>query len=253
MNKKYIKTFLYPIALICSLMIAGCADGLFDESDGQQGSDRIEISGDIDQLPVTRVNDNGFCDGDNMGVYIVDYKGGTPGTLQVRGNRGDNVRYTFDESNYKWEPAYDIYWKDKHTHIDVYGYYPFASPESIDDYQFEVQRDQNRPSENGTMGGYEASDFLWGRLTDIPPTSKTIPLLLKHRMSNACVSLVQGDGFAEGEWASTEKSVLTANVIRKASINLADGSVKAAERWSRLPLSLHKQAMNTAPSSCRRR
>ncbi len=228
MNKKYIKTFLYPIALICSQMIAGCADGLFDESNGQQGSDRIEISGDIDQLPVTRVNDNGFCDGDNMGVYIVDYKGGTPGTLQVRGNRGDNVRYTFDESNYKWEPAYDVYWKDKHTHIDVYGYYPFASPESIDDYQFEVQRDKSRQSENGTMGGYEASDFLWGRLTDIAPTSKVIPLLLKHRMSNACVSLVQGDGFAEGEWASTEKSVLTANVIRKASINLADGSVKAA-------------------------
>ena len=110
----------------------------------------------------------------------------------------------------------------------MYGYYPFASPESIDDYQFEVQREQNRPSENGTIGGYEASDFLWGRLTDIAPTSKTIPLLLKHRMSNACVTLVQGDGFAEGEWASTEKSVLTANVIRKASINLADGSVKAA-------------------------
>ncbi len=99
MNKKYIKTFLYPIALICSLMIAGCADGLFDESNGQQGSDRIELSCDIDQLPVTRVNDNGFCDGDYMGVYIVDYKGGTPGTLQVRGNRGDNVRYTFDEAN----------------------------------------------------------------------------------------------------------------------------------------------------------
>lgn len=136
MNKKYIKSLLYPIALVFSLIIAGCADELFDESNGQQGKDRIELSGDIDQLPITRVNDNGFCDGDYMGVYIVDYKGGTPGTLQVRGNRGDNVRYTFDEANYKWVPAYDVYWKDKHTHIDVYGYYPFASPESIDDYQF---------------------------------------------------------------------------------------------------------------------
>ena len=151
MNKKYIKSLLYPIALVFSLIIAGCADELFDESNGQQGKDRIELSGDIDQLPITRVNDNGFCDGDYMGVYIVDYKGGTPGTLQVRGNRGDNVRYTFDEANYKWVPAYDVYWKDKHTHIDVYGYYPFASPESIDDYQFEVQRDQNRPAENGIL------------------------------------------------------------------------------------------------------
>lgn len=228
MNKKYIKSLLYPIALVFSLIIAGCADELFDESNGQQGKDRIELSGDIDQLPITRVNDNGFCDGDYMGVYIVDYKGGTPGTLQVRGNRGDNVRYTFDEANYKWVPAYDVYWKDKHTHIDVYGYYPFASPESIDDYQFEVQRDQNRPAENGILGGYEASDFLWGRLTDIAPTSNTIRLLLKHIMSNACVTLVEGEGFAEGEWASTEKSVLTANVARKASINLSDGTVKVA-------------------------
>ena len=228
MNKKYIKSLLYPIALVFSLIIAGCADELFDESNGQQGKDRIELSGDIDQLPITRVNDNGFCDGDYMGVYIVDYKGGTPGTLQVRGNRGDNVRYTFDEANYKWVPAYDVYWKDKHTHIDVYGYYPFASPESIDDYQFEVQRDQNRPAENGSLCGYEASDFLWGRLTDIAPTSNTIRLLLKHIMSNACVTLVEGEGFAEGEWASTEKSVLTANVARKASINLSDGTVKVA-------------------------
>ena len=228
MNKKYIKSLLYPIALVFSLIIAGCADELFDESNGQQGKDRIELSGDIDQLPITRVNDNGFCDGDYMGVYIVDYKGGTPGTLQVRGNRGDNVRYTFDEANYKWVPAYDVYWKDKHTHIDVYGYYPFASPESIDDYQFEVQRDQNRPAENGILGGYEASDFLWGRLTDIAPTSNTIRLLLKHIMSNASVTLVEGEGFAEGEWASTEKSVLTANVARKASINLSDGTVKVA-------------------------
>ena len=49
---------------------------------------------------------------------------------------------------------------------------------------------------------------------------------MKHRMSNACVTLVEGSGFADGEWASTEKIVLTANVARKASINMADGTVK---------------------------
>lgn len=37
MNKKYIKSLLYPIALVFSLIIAGCADELFDESNGQQG------------------------------------------------------------------------------------------------------------------------------------------------------------------------------------------------------------------------
>ena len=214
-------------AMVVAMLLGACSDDMFDAGGLLHGDDRIQLSGDIDQLAVTRVNDNGFCDGDVMGVYIVDYDGGTPGTLKASGNRGDNVRHTFDEPNYKWNSAYDLYWKDKHTHIDVYGYYPFANPESIDSYQFEVKRDQSKPSENGEMGGYEASDFLWGKVADVAPTTSVIRLPMKHRMANARVTLVEGSGFAAGEWAGTEKTVLAPNLIRKASINLADGTVTA--------------------------
>lgn len=213
--------------MVVALLLGACSDDMFEEGEQQHSNDRIQLSGDIDQLAVTRVNDNGFCNGDVMGVYIVDYDGGTPGTLKASGNRGDNVRHTFDEPNYRWNSAYDLYWKDKHTHIDVYGYYPFANPESVDDYQFEVQRDQSKPSENGEMGGYEASDFLWGKVADVAPTTSVIRLPMKHRMANARVTLVEGSGFAAGEWAGTEKTVLAPNLIRKASINLADGTVTA--------------------------
>ena len=213
--------------MVVAMLLGACSDDMFDAGGQLQGDDRIQLSGDIDQLAVTRVNDNGFCDGDVMGVYIVDYDGGTPGTLKASGNRGDNVRHTFDEPNYKWNSAYDLYWKDKHTHIDVYGYYPFANPESVDSYPFEVKRDQSKPSENGEMGGYEASDFLWGKVADVAPTTSVIRLPMKHRMANARVTLVEGSGFAAGEWAGTEKTVLAPNLIRKASINLADGTVTA--------------------------
>lgn len=213
--------------MVVALLLGACSDDMFEEGGQQHGNDRIQLSGDIDQLAVTRVNDNGFCNGDVMGVYIVDYNGNTPGTLKASGNRGDNVRHTFDEPNYRWNSAYDLYWKDKHTHIDVYGYYPFADPESVDDYQFEVKRDQSKPSENGEMGGYEASDFLWGKVADVAPTTSVIRLPMKHRMANARVTLVEGSGFAAGEWAGTEKTVLAPNLIRKASINLADGTVTA--------------------------
>lgn len=213
--------------MVVALLLGACSDDMFEEGGQQHGNDRIQLSGDIDQLAVTRVNDNGFCNGDVMGVYIVDYDGGTPGTLKASGNRGDNVRHTFDEPNYRWNSAYDLYWKDKHTHIDVYGYYPFADPESVDDYQFEVKRDQSKPSENGEMGGYEASDFLWGKVADVAPTTSVIRLPMKHRMANARMTLVEGSGFAAGEWAGTEKTVLAPNLIRKASINLADGTVTA--------------------------
>ena len=210
------------------MLLTGCSDDFFGDKTEQHDSNRIQLSGDIDQLAVTRVNDNGFCNGDVMGVYIVDYEGNKPGTLKVNGNRGDNVRHTFDEPNYKWNSAYDLFWKDKHTHIDVYGYYPFANPESIEDYQFEVQKDQSKATENGEMGGYEASDFLWGKVSDVAPTTSVIRLPMAHRMSNARVTLIQGSGFAEGEWANLEKIVLTANVARKASINLSTGEIKTA-------------------------
>lgn len=219
-------TLLY-ILLVGIVILTGCSDHLFDD-EKQADSNRILLSGDIEQLAVTRVNDNGFCDGDKMGVYIVDYEGDYPGTLKVSGNRADNVQHTFDASQNKWNSAYDIYWKDKHTHVDIYGYYPIANPESIEDCSFEVQKDQSKESKDGEMGGYESSDFLWGKVADVTPTANTIRLPLTHRMSNAKVTLVKGSGFTDEEWANTEKTVLTANVARKASINLSTGEVKVA-------------------------
>ena len=227
--KTHKNSYIFTVVLVLCMMLAACSDSLFDEAGGKLNSeDRIQLSGDITQLSVTRVNDSGFCDGDVMGVYVVDYDGGTPGTLKPDGNRGDNVRHTYEEASNHWNSAYDLFWKDKHTHIDVYGYYPFANPESIDDYQFEVQKDQSKISEDGEMGGYEASDFLWGKVGDVAPTTNVIRLPLSHRMSNARVTLIQGSGFAEGEWANTEKIVLAPNLVRKASINLANGEVKPA-------------------------
>ncbi len=206
-------------------LLTSCSDDLFNDDGNRHGTDRINLSGEIDQLAVTRVNDSGFCDGDVIGVYIVDYNGNTPGTLLPSGNRGDNVRHTFDESTNKWNSAYDIYWKDKHTPIDVYGYYPYGSPESIDAYPFTVERDQSTVSEGGAMGGYEASDFLWGKVENVTPTTNVIRLPMKHRMANARITLVEGTGFASGEWAQTEKNILVANLVREATINLADGTV----------------------------
>ena len=228
MIRKHINFLIYIAITICVVLCAGCAEGLFGEDGTQHCTRRIELSGEIDQVAVTRVNDGGFCDGDGMGIYIVDYKAGTPGTLQQSGNRADNVCYTYDEANRKWNSDYDVYWKDFHTHIDVYGYYPYAKPVSIDNYTFNVQRDQSTATADGKMGGYEASDFLWGKLSDVAPTSTALRLLLRHRMSSACVKLLKGEGFTESEWEGMDKTVFATNLARKASINMTDGTVKVA-------------------------
>lgn len=211
-----------------AVLLAGCsdADSLFREVPGS--GERITLSGEIDQLNLTRADENGFADGDIIGVYVVDYNGNVPGQLRTRGNNADNVRHTFDGAEHKWEPAYDMYWKDKHTHIDVYGYYPYGSPENVEAYPYTVQRDQSKETSKGEMGGYEASDFLWGKAADIAPTGSTIRLPMAHRMASARVTLAEGNGFAEGEWTRTEKTVLVTNLCRKAVIDMTDGSVKTA-------------------------
>ena len=228
MISKHINFLTYIAITICVVLCVGCADGLLGEDGTQHHAQRIELSGEIDQVAVTRVNDGGFCNGDGMGIYIVDYKAGTSGTLQQSGNRADNVCYTYDEANRKWNSDYDVYWKDFHTHIDVYGYYPYAQSVNIDNYTFNVQRDQSTATADGKMGGYEASDFLWGKLSDVAPTSAALRLLLRHRMSSACVKLLKGEGFTESEWESIDKTVLATNLARKASINMTDGTVKVA-------------------------
>lgn len=224
------KTSIYQsLALLAFPLFAltACNDDLSQDNGLLGNRNRIQLSGEIDQVAVTRVNDNGFCDGDVMGVYIVDYQGSNPGTLQNNGNRGDNIRHTFDEANYKWNSAYDIYWKDKHTPIDVYGYYPFGSPTDVTAYEYEIQKDQNKAAEEGKLGGYEASDFLWGKTENVAPTEKVIRLPLRHRMSSAKVTLIEGTGFKENEWAGLEKSVLVRNIKMHAFINLQNGEVTA--------------------------
>ena len=208
-------------------MFASCEDNGWEDAGDVLQKNPILLSGDIEQVAVSRVNDNGFCNGDVMGVYIVDYQGNQPGTLQNSGNRGNNIRHTFDESANKWNSAYDVYWKDNTTHIDVYGYYPFCSPGDVNAYEFEVKKDQAKDADAEGMGGYEASDFLWGKAVDIAPTDRVIRLPMKHRMSSAKITLVEGDGFADGEWAGLKKNVLVKGVTQNAKINLATGEVVA--------------------------
>ena len=71
--KRVKHTLLYLLAA-GAMLLTGCSDDFFGDKTEQHDSNRIQLSSDIDQLAVTRVNDNGFCNGDVMGVYIVDYE-----------------------------------------------------------------------------------------------------------------------------------------------------------------------------------
>ena len=213
--------------LCCAATMVGCTTDPYDLGGGGfEGAMRIEISGAINQQYTTRVDDGGFCNGDEIGLYGVNYsnENTVAGTLVDEGNQVDNARYTFDEANNKWNSAGNIYYKDVKTNIDLYAYYPYAHPNSVSQYAFEVAQDQ---SGNTTVDGYAASDFLWAKAEGVVPSENKVYMHFTHRMALATVELKEGSGFAEGEFEALEKGVLAINTTRTATIDLSNGLVTA--------------------------
>lgn len=217
----------YVMILSGLLLLSGCVDNFFQPDIENDGSLEIQIYNHILQTAETRVNDEGFCDGDAVGIYVVNYENGGPGELKPDGNQADNVKFTLNEAEGRWVPLAPIYYRDKNTHVDIYGYYPYAAPTSMTGYAFELQKDQSQDASEGKIGGYEASDFLWGKAADIVPSSSRVNIQFQHIMSGVSVSLVEGTGFVGGEFALLDKSVLVTNTVRKAVINLATGVATA--------------------------
>ena len=190
-----------------------------------EGLHKVQIENNIDQHDATRVDDSGFCAGDAVGIYLVNYEGEQPGNLLVEDNQADNVKFTLGEDGL-WVSEYDIYYKDNDTKVDFYGYYPYATPTSIEEYAFEVAKDQTTPAEHGKMATYEASDFLWANVQGVTPTESKVSLKFQHKMSSARVRFIQGEGWeSEAEFAAVKKEALVTNTIRKSTINLATGVV----------------------------
>lgn len=211
--------------MACCLITVACNDNLFNEGVAGNGN-AIQLSGNIRQENVTRASDYGFVSGDRMGVFIVDYDNGSPGDLAASGNRASNVLYTYDGERGKWAAPTEIYWRDSRTPIDVYGYYPGVN--FIDDpasYQFEVSWQQNVLPQEGEMSNYEASDLLWGKATNVQPTTNDIVIDYRHQLAGVFVTLAKGDGMTDTEWEKVDKTVLVENTIRSCKFNLQTGDI----------------------------
>ena len=223
------------------LALAGCsANEIEPQIPGADDAQvAIALGSHIEQEYVTRAGQDGFADKDKIGTFIVDYVDGVPGELLLEGNRADNLYYTYNEASNRWVPSYDVYYKDKNTPVDIYGYYPADKPGDIKEYAFEVQKDQRNPVSGSNMSGYEKSDFLWAKAEKKTSADRIVWLNFTHRMAGIRVSLLEGQGFGEGEWAALDKDILVQSTVRTATINLATGVVS--------PTSAHAPATGIIP------
>lgn len=212
------KTTIYSKVLwmaATALLIAGCDKGMIPTEDVADGQMRIEVK----HPSLTRATETAFEKGDVIGLFATEYTDGVATPLQVSGNWANNVATTFDGS--KWVPGKKVYWSD--NTMDVYGYYPYMKPTSINEHLWSVQLDQSTAETADALSGYEASDFLWAKAAGVSQADGAATLQFAHRCSKLVVKLVKGVDY-EGVFPS-ESELYIHNVVPTAVIDFTTGAV----------------------------
>ena len=211
------KKQILSVATVCAIL-ASCSNSVeIETNQPSESQTKIPITLSIGNY--SRANDNSYENNDKVGVYVVNYNGSTAGTLSASGNHVTNMQFTYNSS--KWTPASEIYWKDNTTHADFYAYYPYSASANTSAHSYSVKADQS------TETNYWASDFLWGKATDIAPTEQAVPITTNHLFSNVLICLEAGDGFTSETLSAATKSVKINNIKTSATINLATGIATA--------------------------
>ncbi|MDE6331642.1 MAG: leucine-rich repeat protein [Muribaculaceae bacterium] len=214
------------LTLFGAAALGSCSDELTVPVAGGAASAPIRLSA---AYPVvSRASDAGFDDGDRMGVYVLDYDNDQVQDMTDAAVRARNIRFRFSEADNSWNGAAEIYWRDEQTPADIIAYYPYDSALSEPSaMRHSVARRQDTERSATEPGGYEASDLLRARAVRIMPTAEKVNLTFGHLMAGVRVCLVEGSGFADGEWSGLERNVLVSGVVPGGIVNLADGTVAA--------------------------
>jgi len=166
----------------------------------------------------SKVSDNGFEQGDMIGVFITRYESDVPSVLQIGGNWGNNLSLICQGASWVLLPR--VWWAD--GKFDIYAYYPKSDVTSIEDHKFSVSTDQSLPSGPEAVDSYAASDFLWAKAEGVSRT-ETVPLYFRHKMSKVEVFLHKGEEY-EGD-IPVDAQVFIHSTVTAAIINLSTGDV----------------------------
>lgn len=225
------KRIYIAIATLAALAVSSCTQS---EDDLQQANPN-EVRFTAEYPMATRVAGSSFETGDAMGVYMTQYNNDKATQLQVSGNYATNVKTICNGTTWHSTPA--IYWSE--GKFDVYAYYPYDKPASVDEYSFTVALDQSTPETADALGGYEASDFLWATAKGVSRMD-AVPLTFQHRMSRFVVRLQKGEEYT-GD-IPADAVVRIHNTVPVASIDLASGVVTKHAYESAKSITARKEA-----------
>jgi len=197
--------------LLIGILLTGCTS---DDSSAVKQNLILDVS--IDR---TRITKNSFTEGDNIGIYLVDYLNESPGILgEASSSRLTNGEYIFSGSF--WYPHNNMQVFLDETFTDLYAYYPYdeemshtPEKEDLTAYPFSLQPDQRISSEE--------NDFLWSKIPQLSGINNKANITFRHLMSRCIINLKYND--AENMPLDPELTVY--NLKTRCTINLRVGEV----------------------------
>ena len=221
---------LYIGVALSLLGLASCSND--DSTEAPVSAKETPMTFDVVHPSQTRATATDFENGDKIGVYIA--KADMP--LEIGGNALNNEPLTLTSG--KWTPGKNLFW-DEGTY-NAYAYYPYMNVTSIEDQPVSVATDQSTAETNGTLSGYEASDLLYAKTSNVAASTSPMPLSFKHVMSKLTIRLVKGEDF-EGEMP-TDAEIFIHNTVPTATFDFSAGIVTRDVKGKRATIKARQES-----------
>ena len=209
------KRILYIGVALSIMIFAACSSDNDVSTEAPKSAKETPMTFDVIHPSQTKATATEFENGDKIGVYIA--KADMP--LEIGGNTLNNEQLTLTSG--KWIPSQNLFWDE--GSYNAYAYYPYMNVTSIEDQPVSVATDQATAETNGTLSGYEASDLLYAKTSNVAASTSPVTLNFKHVMSKLTIRLVKGEDF-EGDMP-TDAEIFIHNTVPTATFDISAGIV----------------------------
>ncbi|MCI6196005.1 MAG: fimbrillin family protein [Prevotella sp.] len=209
------KRILYIGVALSIMIFAACSSDNDVSTEAPKSAKETPMTFDVIHPSQTKATATEFENGDKIGVYIAK----TDMPLEIGGNTLNNEQLTLTSGT--WTPSKNLFW-DEGTY-NAYAYYPYMDVTSIEDQPVSVATDQSSPETDGKLSGYEASDLLYAKTSNVAASTSPVTLNFKHIMSKLTIRLVKGEDF-EGDMP-TDAEIFIHNTVPTATFDISAGIV----------------------------
>ncbi len=195
--------------IFISIVLTACVNRISEE-EGEiinNGDIPLKFIADIHEIVNTRVANNNFEEGDEVGLFAL--AGNT--TMQEE-RYADNLHFV-RSSNGEFVSDESVYYPDDGVTLNLISYYPYQEkgvPMGESTMQVSVATSQNKPEY------YSHSDFLVASKEDVLASKEAVPLTYNHQFFRLKITLVPGEGENVEDMLSAKPTLSVSGFYTKA-------------------------------------